>query len=436
MYLTDNASASDMYQYNQYGSMQRSVRHPPPAPTSIALDDTFDAMTTEAPTDWDVGFVRREQDYEESVTGYQNYVNEMERKLGAEEDLRAAERKPPVEAAHPNRNINGGESGRGARTGSGRRSLGSQDMPVNGRKVSDKRGKLELVESRIMEDGPSRTISLWRERVADSSAGSTPTDDGARSRENIHLHAKAPPNDSHPRWTVSDGQTKSSSVESKPRRGSVLTMVKTGKSSYERSEYMVAYHQPSKAGFPTPIYARSENGSTIPFMETGGPVPISPPRRNALDRSAPMSPTRRASRRLSQDTRSEFMVMYPQTPPRSGGSTGSSPSPQLPQPEPQKQMSPLHQRRASITASAMGDTSGSKATNTSSPVELILASCDPSLLHLSPILSELGIHRVEHLRAIARLSEATRDREVKEQALKKGVTIVEWAILMDKLETL
>jgi hypothetical protein len=38
--------------------------------------------------------------------------------------------------------------------------------------------------------------------------------------------------------------------------------------------------------------------------------------------------------------------------------------------------------------------------------------------------------------ALARMREETRDREVKEEALKKGVTVVEWAILIDKLQTL
>ena len=78
---------------------------------------------------------------------------------------------------------------------------------------------------------------------------------------------------------------------------------------------------------------------------------------------------------------------------------------------------------------------GCPATSTSS-VEVILSSCDPSLLHIAPVLYELGIKRVDHLRAVARLSEETRDREVKEQALKRGVTVVEWAIFLDKLQSL
>jgi hypothetical protein len=38
--------------------------------------------------------------------------------------------------------------------------------------------------------------------------------------------------------------------------------------------------------------------------------------------------------------------------------------------------------------------------------------------------------------ALARMREQTRDREVKEEALKKGITVVEWAILIEKLQSL
>lgn len=69
-------------------------------------------------------------------------------------------------------------------------------------------------------------------------------------------------------------------------------------------------------------------------------------------------------------------------------------------------------------------------------IEYVLASCQPSLLHLLPVLEELGMRRSEHMTALARMTEQTRDREVKEEALRKGVTIVEWAILIDKLQSL
>ena len=66
----------------------------------------------------------------------------------------------------------------------------------------------------------------------------------------------------------------------------------------------------------------------------------------------------------------------------------------------------------------------------------MLESCQPSLLHIAPILDDLGVREDDHLTALARMREETRDREVKEEALKMGVTVVEWAILIDKLHSL
>ena len=44
-------------------------------------------------------------------------------------------------------------------------------------------------------------------------------------------------------------------------------------------------------------------------------------------------------------------------------------------------------------------------------LESVLASCDPPLVHLSPMLAKLGIVHEGYLRAVARLSEETRDGE-------------------------
>ena len=85
---------------------------------------------------------------------------------------------------------------------------------------------------------------------------------------------------------------------------------------------------------------------------------------------------------------------------------------------------------------AAGGGSLSGTSSGASTLELLLASCQPSLLHLTESLQDLGIQREEHLRALAKMHEETRDREVKEEALKRGVTVVEWAIFLDKLKTL
>jgi histone deacetylase HOS3 len=68
-------------------------------------------------------------------------------------------------------------------------------------------------------------------------------------------------------------------------------------------------------------------------------------------------------------------------------------------------------------------------------LESSLSSCRPSLHHLSILLSELGIRTVDHLQAIARMSKtgsATAYQEVRKEAYQRGITVVEWAILMDK----
>ncbi|KAJ7065160.1 hypothetical protein B0H15DRAFT_935501 [Mycena belliarum] len=91
--------------------------------------------------------------------------------------------------------------------------------------------------------------------------------------------------------------------------------------------------------------------------------------------------------------------------------------------------SPFHATRSGSTISSIRLTPAPT-------LEHILASCRPSLLHISPILQRVGILRAEHLRAVGKLSEDTRNREVREEVLKLGVTVVEWAILLDRLRDL
>lgn len=67
-------------------------------------------------------------------------------------------------------------------------------------------------------------------------------------------------------------------------------------------------------------------------------------------------------------------------------------------------------------------------------LEAFLTSCKPPLLYLAPILVGLGIRSNEHLKAVGRLKEETRNKEVREEALKRGMTIMEWAILLDRLQ--
>ncbi|KAJ7625773.1 hypothetical protein FB45DRAFT_71805 [Roridomyces roridus] len=65
----------------------------------------------------------------------------------------------------------------------------------------------------------------------------------------------------------------------------------------------------------------------------------------------------------------------------------------------------------------------------------ILATCEPPLTHLEPVLARVGILRTAHLHAVGRLSDAPR-AEVRDAALKLGVTVLEWAMLLDRIRAL
>ena len=91
----------------------------------------------------------------------------------------------------------------------------------------------------------------------------------------------------------------------------------------------------------------------------------------------------------------------------------------LPQP-------PFHPTRSGSTISSIRPT-------TTSDFEKFLDDCNPSLVHVSDILKTLGIYKLEHLKAVAKISPEMRDREVKQVALRLGMTVVEWAILLDKI---
>jgi hypothetical protein len=74
--------------------------------------------------------------------------------------------------------------------------------------------------------------------------------------------------------------------------------------------------------------------------------------------------------------------------------------------------------------------------SSSSSLETVLGGTSPPLTHIAPVLRELGIHSLDHLRAIARMENDLRNREVKREALKRGVSVVEWAILLDVMRRL
>lgn len=83
-----------------------------------------------------------------------------------------------------------------------------------------------------------------------------------------------------------------------------------------------------------------------------------------------------------------------------------------------------------------GSTITSIRSSAAPEVKKALEECEPSLVHILPAVAKLGIATLDHMRAVAKLNPTTRDREVKEHALGMGITVVEWAILLDKIFSL
>ncbi|KAI9464947.1 hypothetical protein BJY52DRAFT_1392799 [Lactarius psammicola] len=368
--LNDGASEAPLYLVpNSEGTGKRLIRRPHPPPTSAPLPDDFDAITVtrDGTTIYD--------DPGNSALGI-NYdaltiaaTAAHEHPLPIHAPVPLSPTRNPVSpirqrrAASPSRSFAGPDlrsagSGDGlvphskglgygkARSVAGdrsaRRSLGSGNHPPAAPAPlppfppgkGPAAGRNDLVEKKVLEDGPERTISVWREDVAKSASEAGDGDGDGRS--DLDSHAGRRP----------------------ARRSQV--------SSLQRS-----------------VSGRSTT-----------PLAGAPPTNITSQPSTPQKAQRRAP---------------------------VSPS--------------LGHKGTEYSASVSEATSRTKVTS-AAQIESVLSSCQPSLLHLLPILEELGVRRSEHMTALARMREETRDREVKEEALRKGVTVVEWAILIDKLQTL
>lgn len=390
--LNDGASEAPLYLVpNSEGTGKRLVRRRHPPPTTAPLPDDFDAITDtrDSTTIYnDAGNSALGIDYD-ALTVAAPTVHE--RPLPIHAPVPLSPTRGPVSplrqrrAASPSRSLAGPEllsagSGDGplphnkglgpgkARSVAGdrstRRSLGSGNHPPMAAPPlppfppgkGPAAGRNDLVEKKVLEDGPERTISVWREDVA-VSASEAGDGDG---RSDLDSHAGR-------RRRVESAALAAGSVKSKGHRS---------KESADLTESQVSTLQRSV----------SERSST--------PLASTPPINTTPQPSTPQKPQRR----------------MPASP--SAGPIGTG-----------------------YSASVSDATSHTRVTS-AAQIESVLSSCQPSLLHLLPILEELGVRHSEHMTALARMREETRDHEVKEEALKKGVTVVEWAILIDKLQTL
>ena len=291
-----------------------------------------------------------------------------------------------------------------------RRSLGtgngSVPMPAFPSGKGPAKGRNDLVEKLVIEDGPERTVSVWREHVAKNGEENGTTGGGGGGGGG-----------------GGDGDGRSD-LDSHVGRRRVST------DSRRRVESLVQ----STTGSPSMKGKGHRGRESAEFTEVSGPgsSPILRFRRNTTAKNAhkdPRSPSQHA------------LPMRSSTPLASGGPSSQPTTPQksqrraaLPPPTSPSVVGPKG-GGTEYSASVVSDASTKVATH-GQMIESVLSSCQPSLLHLLPILEELGMRRAEHMTALARMREETRDREVKEEALRKGITVVEWAILIDKLQSL
>lgn len=117
------------------------------------------------------------------------------------------------------------------------------------------------------------------------------------------------------------------------------------------------------------------------------------------------------------------------------GGVRSNSSPFIPRQRYYQESTPIEKElpRSPFNPTRNGSTISSIRSVSTTEFEKFLDSCKPSLVHVSEILKSLGICKLGHLKAVARLSPETRDREVKEDALRLGMKVMEWAILVDKI---
>ncbi|KAH9038385.1 hypothetical protein EDB85DRAFT_2141901 [Lactarius pseudohatsudake] len=377
--LNDGASEVPLYLVpNSEGTGKRLVRRPHPPPTTAPLPDDFDAITVtrgSATIYDDAGNSALGIDYD-AVTIAATAA--LERPLPIHAPVPLSPTRNPVSPlrqrrpaspshsfAGPDPRSAGGGDGlmphsKGLGLGHGkarsvagdrsaRRSLGSGNyppavapsfpLPPFPPGKGPAAGRNDLVEKKVLEDGPERTISVWREDVAKSSSEAGDGDGDIRS--DLDSHAGR-------RRRVDSVAQATGSARSKGHRSRESADLTEAEPGFDFAAQRVGQVHDTARQCPSRQYH--------------------PP---AVDPTKTPAP------------RATF---------------------------------PL------ITSSAQ--------------IESVLSSCQPSLLHLLPILEELGVRRSEHMTALARMREETRDREVKEEALKKGVTVVEWAILIDKLQTL
>lgn len=425
--------------------------------TSTQLDDDFDAVTytTPAPetvvgpeSEWDDHHRSRnrdsprksdpsgyrdpsgaQRDHGSSTSGfdrygeYGQYMNEMERMFGGGSvDLEMSIQRLGVDGERSRthqlgrvRSVSGSSTrSRQAPGRGGGANIPSRLVPVEERPDGSgpKKGQgYKMIERRIIEDGPERTvtISTWREEVArkaspevEMSVYYVHPDDYTGQRERTGSVTEIEGLQMRRESTLergAKGKDVSRGVWTEVRIRELMQKLQSLSEQQKRAS-------PPRRTFSETTYPR--DGKISPLDRSVSPKHTASPRTPTPNRTPPRMTT--PGRASASSPRNVTGAAQPRTPPRT-----STP--------------PFHPTECGSTISSIRSMSISS-------LERVLSSCQPSLLHIAPVLETLGIHNEEHLKAVSRLSEETRDREVRGEALKQGVTIMEWAILLDKLQSL
>lgn len=157
--------------------------------TDLPLRDDFDAITVA----------------DKSVLNRASWKDETGSAYDAFEYMTRHRSAPKEGRVRSNSDMTVRGSQRGGRRPSGLRPMASGGGSEAGRKRlggTPKLGQTELVEERILEDGPKRTISVWREQVAtDTAKDSVPP-----------THTPGPANGKRHRRTQSDADAQAAGV--------------------------------------------------------------------------------------------------------------------------------------------------------------------------------------------------------------------------------
>ncbi|KAF5311576.1 hypothetical protein D9611_009520 [Ephemerocybe angulata] len=301
-------------------------------------------------------------------------------------------------------NVGGGVGGLGRNT-----SGASRGGHGGGTQKKARPPAFEEVSRQVVENTPEKTvtISTWREQVAREAMERTSVyyqgDMQGYARSEMDDIARGSKSSGSGRYGMFDGQELEQRAAKSEGQHSVVEPSFLDK-DLEASSRIQGHHKP---------------------------FPKSPQAQKLVMKPESNHSSSLSSSSTSNQSSGELPPTPPPKPPRLTVKTGDimqstpvdSAVPTLPSFHPTKDGSVISTIRSTSSASSV-------------TFEGVLSSCKPPLMHLSPVLEKLGITTVEHLRALGDLNPEIRDRELKDDALRQGVTAMEWAILVDRLRML